>query len=55
MLLEDKEFNIAITSGPNDPRKVRHRFEVAPGMMKEVLGSPLELRIWRIPLPPDMA
>ena len=54
-LLEDEEFNIAITYGPNDPRKVRHRFEAAHGMMKEVLGSPLELRIRRIPLPPDMA
>ena len=54
-LLEDEEFNIAITYGPNDPRKVRHRFEAAYGMIEEVLGESLEPRIRRIPLPPDMA
>jgi len=54
-LLENEEFNIAITYGPNDPRKVRHRFEAAHGMMQEVLGNPLELQIRRIPPPPDRA
>ncbi len=43
-LLEDEEFNIAITYGPNDPRKVHNRFEAAHGMMQEVLGNPLELQ-----------
>ena len=41
-LLEDEEFNIAITYGPNDPRKVRHRFEAAHGMMQEVLDAPTD-------------
>ena len=41
-LLEDEEFNIAITYGPNDPRKVRHRFEAAYGMMQEVLDAPTD-------------
>ena len=54
-LLADEEFNTAITYGPNGPRKVRHRFEAAHGMMKEVLDDPHELWIPRIPLPPDMA
>ena len=43
-LLEDEEFNIAITYGPNDPRKVRHRFDAAHGMMQEVLGTPTPQR-----------
>ena len=54
-LLEDEEFNTAITYGPNGPRKVRHRFEAAHGMMQEVLGDPRQLRIRRAQLPPDMA
>ena len=41
-LLEDEEFNIAITYGPNDPRKVRHRFGAAHGMMQEVLDAPTD-------------
>ena len=41
-LLEDEEFNTAITYGPNDPRKVRHRFEAAGNMIKEVLGAPTD-------------
>ena len=38
-LLENEEFNTAITSGPNDARKVRYRFEIARGMFKGVLGA----------------
>ena len=41
-LLEDEEFNTAITYGPNDPRKVRHRFGAAHGMMQEVLDAPAD-------------
>ena len=41
-LLEDEAFNTAITYGPNDPRKVQHRFEAAGNMMKEVLGAPTD-------------
>ena len=41
-LLEDEEFNIAITYGPNDPRKVRYRFEAAGKLMEEVLGAPTD-------------
>jgi len=54
-LLEDEEFNTAITYGPNDPRKVRHRFEAAYDTMQGVLGNPLEPLARRIPLPPDRA
>ena len=39
-LLEDGTFNTAITYGPNDPRKVRHRFEAAGRMIRGVLGAP---------------
>ena len=39
-LLEDEKFNTSITYGPNDPRKVRHRFEAAHGMIQSVLGAP---------------
>ena len=41
-LLNDEEFNIAITYGPNDPRKVRHRFEAAYAMMQEILDAPTD-------------
>ena len=41
-LLEDEAFNTAITYGPNDPRKVRHRFEAADNMIREVLGAPTD-------------
>ena len=41
-LLEDEAFNTAITYGPNDPRKVQHRFEAAGNMMKETLGAPTD-------------
>lgn len=41
-LLEDEKFNTAITDGPNDPRKVRHRFEAAGKLMEEVLGAPTD-------------
>ena len=38
-LLNDDEFNAAITYGPNDPRRVRHRFEAAHQMLREALGA----------------
>ena len=38
-LLEDEKFNMAITYGPNDPRKVRYRFGAAHGRMREVLDA----------------
>ena len=38
-LMNDDEFVISITRGPNDPRKVRHRFRVAGEMFEEVLGA----------------
>ena len=41
-LLEDGVFNTAITYGPNDPRKVHHRFEAAGNMMEEILGAPTD-------------
>ena len=34
-LLADEEFNIAITYGPNDARKVRRRFKMAKEMFEE--------------------
>ena len=40
LLLEDEAFNTAITYGPNDPRKVRHRFEASGNMIEEILGAP---------------
>ena len=40
--LDDEVFNTAITYGPNNPRKVRHRFEAASNMMEEVLGAPTD-------------
>jgi len=39
LLMDDTEFITAITYGPNDPRKVRHRFWVAHAMFEEVLGA----------------
>ena len=39
-LLDDEEFNLSITSGPNDARKVRHRFRVTREKLGEVLGGP---------------
>ena len=38
-LLADEEFNIAITYGPNDARKVRRRFKMAKEMFEEALGA----------------
>ena len=38
-LLQDEEFNTAITYGPNDTRKVRHRFEVTKKTIGETLGA----------------
>ena len=37
-LLDDGEFNISITYGPNDPRKVRYRFRVTRQEFKKILG-----------------
>ena len=37
-LLDDEEFNISISYGPNDPRKVRHRFRVTRQKFEEILG-----------------
>ena len=38
-LLEDENFNIAITYGPNDTRKVKVRFTMAYDALREVLGD----------------
>ena len=38
-LLEDQEFNTAITYGPNDARKVRARFRKAQEELEEILGA----------------
>ena len=38
-LLGDEEFNISITYGPNDPRKVRHRFQATRQKFKEILDT----------------
>ena len=38
-LLWDEQFNTAITYGPNDPKKVNGRFEMARKALREVLGD----------------
>ncbi len=38
-LLEDEEFNTAITYGPNDARKVKTRFTMARKVLQETLGD----------------
>ena len=38
-LMGDDEFIKSITYGPNDSRKVRHRFKVANAMFEEVLSA----------------
>lgn len=38
-LLADQDFNTAITYGPNDPRKVRQRFQMAQKVFEETLGA----------------
>lgn len=38
-LMDDNDFIDSITYGPNDARKVRHRFSAARAMFKEVLGD----------------
>ena len=38
-LLGDEEFNISITYGPNDARKVRHRVQVTRQKFKEILDA----------------
>ena len=37
-LLDDEEFNISISYGPNDPRKVRYRFRKTRQKFEEILG-----------------
>ncbi len=38
-LLADQEFSTAISYGPNDPRKVRQRFQMAQRVFEETLGA----------------
>ncbi len=38
-LLRNEEFNTAITYGPNDPKKVKTRFDMARTALREVLGD----------------
>ena len=38
-LLEDQEFNTAITYGPNDARKVKRRFAMVREVLQETLGD----------------
>ena len=38
-LLEDEEFNTAITYGTNDTKRVRRRFEMSGQRMEEILGA----------------
>ena len=38
-LIENEDFNTAITYGPNDARKVKFRFEMSQKVFKEVLGA----------------
>ena len=38
-LLSDEDFNIAITYGPNDARKVKQRFHMAHEKIAEILGA----------------
>jgi len=37
--MDDEEFNNAITYGPNDASKVRHRFAVGQEMFEETLND----------------
>ena len=39
-LFRDEEFNRAITYGTNDVRRVRYRFAVMDGLLRDVLGDP---------------
>ena len=38
-LMDDSDFNTAVTYATNDVRRVRYRFEVTRGMFREVLGD----------------
>jgi hypothetical protein len=38
-LMDDEDFNKSITYGPNDARKVRHRFEITNAMFKKVFDA----------------
>ena len=38
-LLTEQDFNTAITYGPNDPSKVRQRFQMAQTVFEEILGA----------------
>lgn len=40
VLLYKRAFKTAITDGPNDPRKVRTRFDMSREMFRKVLGDP---------------
>ena len=39
LLVEDEDFNASISHGPNDIKKVRHRFEATRAMFERVLGD----------------
>lgn len=39
-LLDNESFDTAITYGPNDPRKVRTRFDMSREMFRKILGDP---------------
>jgi hypothetical protein len=38
--MDDEDFQRAVTYGPNTPKEVRKRFEIAATMMAEVFGAP---------------
>lgn len=38
-LLDDDDFKVSITYGPNDPRKVKHRFLATEAMVEEAFGA----------------
>ena len=38
-LLDDDDFKVSITYGPNDPKKVKHRFSAAGAMIAEAFGA----------------
>ena len=38
-LFKNEDFNIAITYGPNDPNKVRARFDMTRNIFREILGA----------------
>ena len=38
-LLDDEQFNAAITYGTNDTKRVKHRFTVTPRIFEDILGA----------------